>query len=225
MTVIFVLLTFAAFIVVDYLLHRKKAPGVRATVEAGQTREMPAGEASYVDGFLVPENLRYHPGHSWALRERKRRVRVGIDEFAAALVGRAERIEVPKPGVWIRQGQRALAFYRDGEKTEILSPTEGEVIEINPDVLRDPALVRRDPYGQGWMMVLDVPDEETMNRNLVPEGLVRSWMRSAVNRLYALQPPLAGAVAADGGRPAEDLVAALPDASWKELTQEFFLTK
>jgi hypothetical protein len=55
--------------------------------------------------------------------------------------------------------------------------------------------------------------------------MIRSWMRDAVERLYSLQPQLAGAVAADGGRPAEDLFAALPDASWQDLTAEFFLTK
>ena len=60
-------------------------------------------------------------------------------------------------------------------------------------------------------------------RNLVPVKLVRDWMREAVERLYARQPQLAGAVAADGGRPAEDLLRALPGANWKEITGEFFL--
>jgi len=69
-----------------------------------------------------------------------------------------------------------------------------------------------------------VPDEENTSRNLVPKGLVREWMRDAVTRLYSRQPALAGAVAADGGRPAEDLLAALPDANWKTTTSEFFLT-
>jgi hypothetical protein len=55
--------------------------------------------------------------------------------------------------------------------------------------------------------------------------MVRNWMRESVERLYALQPRLAGAVAADGGRPADDLLAAVPDVSWKEVTGEFFLTK
>ena len=59
------------------------------------------------------------------MRERKRLARVGVDEFAAALMGRIERIELPKPGTWLRQGQKAFSFYRDGEKTEVLSPTEG----------------------------------------------------------------------------------------------------
>jgi hypothetical protein len=55
--------------------------------------------------------------------------------------------------------------------------------------------------------------------------LVGEWMREAVERLYARQPMLAGAVAADGGRPADDLMTALPGANWQDVTGEFFLTK
>jgi hypothetical protein len=69
-----------------------------------------------------------------------------------------------------------------------------------------------------------VPDEETTVRNLVPKSMVKTWMRDAVERLYAKQPSLAGAVAADGGRPVHDIAAHLPGTEWKELTREFFLT-
>jgi glycine cleavage system H protein len=222
MTVILVLLTFVVFVVVDYLLSRKKVPQAEAGIEA---LPIPNMDPSYVDGFLTPERFRYHPGHSWTFRERKQLVRVGVDEFAAKLMGRIERIELPKPGVWVRQGQKALAFYRNGEKTEMLCPTEGEIVDINAEVLKDPSLLNKDSYGQGWLLMVNVPDEETIDRNMVPSGIVRSWMRDAVERLYAQQPQLAGAVAADGGLPADDLSATLPDVSWKELTREFFLTK
>jgi glycine cleavage system H lipoate-binding protein len=151
-------------------------------------------------------------------------VRVGADEFAAALLGRIERVELPKPGTWIRQGQTAISFFRDGQKAEMVSPTEGEVLEVNTELLSNPSALRNDPYGKGWMLSVHVPDEENTGRNLIPAGLVREWMRDAVERLYARQPALAGAVAADGGRPAEDLFSALPDANWKEVTGEFFLT-
>jgi hypothetical protein len=49
-------------------------------------------------------------------------------------------------------------------------------------------------------------------------------MREAVERLYARQPALAGAVAADGGHGVEDLLAEVPGANWREVTGEFFLT-
>jgi glycine cleavage system H protein len=222
MTVPLVLVTFLVFIVLDYFLNRRKALNTVA-VEAPKAVPTLVG-GDYVDGFLVPETVSYHSGHSWLVRERKNLVRVGADEFAAALLGHVERIELPKPGTWIRQGQKIVSFYRDGEKTELVSPTEGEVKEINSELITNPAALRQDPYGKGWLVSVHVPDEESTNRNLIPKGLVRSWMQDAVERLYARQPALAGAVAADGGRPAEDLLAGLPDARWREVTAEFFLT-
>jgi glycine cleavage system H lipoate-binding protein len=220
MTVILVLVTFSIFILLDWVINRRKAPQV-AVAPAYTARSL---DQSYVEGFLVPEQLSYHPGHSWAMQERRNLVRIGMDDFAAALAGHVERIELPKPGQWIRQGQKAWSLYRDGEKTEMVSPTEGEVIEINPEVAANPELLRKDPYGKGWLAMVHVPDEESTTRNLVPKGLVRSWMREAVGRLYARQPQLAGAVAADGGLPTEDLLAGLPDANWRQVTGEFFLT-
>ena len=222
MTVLLVLATFLVFIVLDYVLNRRKALN---TVPVQAPQAVPAAPGGdFVDGFKVPEQLSYHPGHSWLVRERKNVVRVGADEFAAALIGKIERIELPKPGQWIRQGQKVLAFYRDGEKAEMVSPTEGEVLEINTEILNNPAAFRQDPYGKGWLVSVHVPDEENTNRNLVPKGLIREWMRESVERLYARQPVLAGAVAADGGRPTEDLITALADANWKATTGEFFLT-
>lgn len=222
MTVILVLGTFVVFIVLDYALNRNKAVRTVPVAVSHSATAVPEGE--FVSGFHTPESLSYHPGHSWLVQERKNVVRVGADEFAAALAGKVENIELPKPGQWIRQGQRVLSFLRNGEKAAMVSPTEGEVMAVNQDVLQNPGLFRQDPYGKGWLLTIHVPDEENTARNLVPKGLVREWMRESVERLYARQPMLAGAVAADGGRPCEDLLAEVPGANWKELTGEFFLT-
>ncbi|MCC6590015.1 MAG: glycine cleavage system protein H [Bryobacterales bacterium] len=220
MTVLFVLATFFLFIVLDWVLSRNRVPVVKPVIA-----EAPSETDGIVNGFLVPDRLRYHAGHSWLMRERRNLVRVGIDDFAARLAGTVEGIELPKPGTWIRQGQKAWTMMRNGETSAMVSPTEGEVVEINPDVVKDPSLVRKDPYGQGWLMTIHVPDEEGTTRNLVPRNLVSSWMRDAVERLYSFQPELAGAVAADAGEPVEDIAAALPHVKWSELTSEFFLTR
>ena len=223
MTVILVLFTFAVFILIDYWLAYKEATQV-VTAEAPR-KPVAAIEPAFVEGFLVPETVRYHAGHGWVAAERPHLATVGMDEFAAALAGKIDRIELPRPGTWVRQGQRAVKLFRNGLKAEVVSPTEGEVIEVNPEALADPSIVRQDPYGRGWLMRIHVPDEEGTTRNLIPKSLVTGWIHDAAQRLYALQPQLAGAVAAEGGRPVEDVATALGAEGWKQLTAGFFLTE
>lgn len=108
MTVILVLAMFLAFILLDYVVNRGKA---MRTVPVSASNTVPAQfGGDMVEGFHVPETVSYHSGHSWLMQERKNVVRVGADEFAAALLGKIERIELPKPGQWIRQGQKFSRF-------------------------------------------------------------------------------------------------------------------
>src|SRR4051794_24610943 len=105
MTVLLVLATFLVFVLLDYAMNRNNALAIVPAINMPQT--VPAGPGGdFVSGFHVPENVAFHPGHSWILRERKNVVRVGADEFAAALLGKVEKIELPKPGTWVRQGQK-----------------------------------------------------------------------------------------------------------------------
>jgi glycine cleavage system H lipoate-binding protein len=146
-----------------------------------------------------------------------------MDDFAAALAGPIEAIDLPEPGHWIRQGQKAWTLHREGAEAEMVSPIEGEVIEVNSQVLEDPSLIRKDPYGDGWLFTAHVPDDESTLRNLVPARLVKNWMRDAAERLYALQPRIAGPVAADGGLATVDVFSGLEDLTWKDAAREFFL--
>ena len=70
-----------------------------------------------------------------------------------------------------------------------------------------------------------MPDPENTARNLIPKGMVAAWMRQTAEALYALQPQTAGATAADGGQPVDDLCVGLPQEKWSALTREFFLTR
>ena len=133
MTVLLVLGTFLVFIVLDYALNGRKA--LHLVPAKAQVAVAARVGSDYVDGFLVPASVSYHSGHSWLVRERQNVVRVGADEFAAALMGKIEKIELPKPGQWVRQGQKVVSFFRDGQKTEMVSPTEGEIMAINTEVI------------------------------------------------------------------------------------------
>ena len=222
MTALLVLLTCAVFLTIDYVRSRKrgKAPVVaREPKPAALPKLVPA----FVGGFEVPENLRYHPGHTWALAESPSLVRVGLDDFAARLLGKIEEITLPKRGQWIRQGQKIVTVLRGGSKAELVSPIEGEVANVNEAALADKSLAARDPYGEGWLLTVQSPDAKTSFRNLLGGSVARKWMEEAASRLRMRMPVLAGAVAQDGGVAVDDIAAHLPDEAWSELAKEFFL--
>jgi glycine cleavage system H protein len=219
MTVILLIVTFAAFIAADFLLNRKKVP------IAAAEKQVPARRISrdVVEGIPMPANLRYHPGHTWLEQERKNVVRVGVDAFAAAITAGVEAIELPLPGRWVRQGQKIITLRRGGQKFELVSPVEGEVTAVNADTLTKPEALKQDPYGSGWLLRVYSPDEEALARNLLPATLLRPWMRQALDHLFALQPQLAGATAADGGLPVDNISEALKGLPASQITEEFFL--
>src|SRR5215475_11450589 len=112
MTVLLVLFTFVTFLLIDHFYSRKHV--VEPALQVAPRSEVkPRLAPSLVGGFQVPENLRYHPGHTWALSESPSLVRVGMDQFASKLTGRVDSITLPQRGQWIRQGQKVCTVHRD----------------------------------------------------------------------------------------------------------------
>ena len=223
MTVILVLLTFAIFLFIDYVRSQKQAakqPALQAMKREVAPRVVPA----LVSGFQVPDNLRYHPGHTWALSESPDLVRVGMDDFATKLAGKIERIALPQRGRWIRQGQKLWTIFRDGKSVDMVSPIEGTISDVNEAVVQNPDLARKDPYGEGWLLAVQSPDAKTNFRNLLGGGLARWWTEESALRLQKRMPAMAGALAQDGGVAVDDLTAHMPDQDWAALTKEFFLS-
>lgn len=221
MTVILVLVTFATFLLIDHFYSRKRVvtqPVLMAAKREAQPR------SGVVGGFQVPENLRYHPGHTWALNESPSLVRVGMDDFASKLIGKVERIVLPQRGQWIRQGQKIATIFRDGAAVDMVSPIEGSIADVNDTVARDPMLARKDPYGEGWLVTVQSPDAKTNFRNLLGGALARWWTEESASRLQRKMPQMLGALAQDGGVAMENLTDQIPDKEWTAVAKEFFLS-
>lgn len=222
MTVILVLLTFAIFLMIDYARGEKlaKQPVVRAAAKETAPRVVPA----LVAGFQVPENVRYHAGHTWALSESQDLIRVGMDDFASKLVGKIENIALPQRGRWVRQGQKIWTIFRDGKSVDMVSPIEGTVTDVNEAAAKNPDLARKDPYGDGWLLKVQAPDAKVNFRNLLGGELARLWTEASAMRLQKRIPVMATALAQDGGVAVDDLTAHMPDEDWAAMTKEFFLS-
>jgi len=223
MTVILVLLMFATFLLIDHFYSRKSVviqPALQTAKREGAPRLAP----SLVGGFQVPENLRYHPGHTWALSESPSLVRVGMDQFASKVTGKVECITLPQRGQWIRQGQKIWTLHRDGGSVDMLSPIEGSIADVNDAVTRNPELASKDPYGEGWLVTVQSPDAKTNFRNLLGGALARWWTEESASRLQRKMPMALGALAQDGGVAVDDLASQLPEKEWAAVAKEFFLS-
>ena len=223
MTVILVLLTFATLLLIDHFYSRKQV-AVAPLLTAAKREPQPRPAPGLVGGFRVPENLRYHPGHTWALSESPNLVRVGMDDFASKLIGKVERIVLPQRGQWIRQGQKMATIYRDGVAVDMLSPIEGSVADVNESVSSDPKMTQNDPYGEGWLVTVQSPDAKTNFRNLLGGTLARWWTEESAGRLQKKMPMLCGALAQDGGVAMNNLTEQIPEKEWATITKEFFLS-
>jgi glycine cleavage system H lipoate-binding protein len=228
MTVLLVLFTFVTFLLIDYFRTRHAViqPALQVS-QAKQESVSPRLQPALVGGFAVPENLRYHPGHTWALSESPTLVRVGMDDFASKLTGTVASITLPQRGQWIRQGQKMCTIHRDGCTVDMVSPIEGSVSDINEAIVTNPKLALNDPYGDGWLLTVQAPDAKTSFRNLLGGPLARWWTEESASRLQRRMPlamATAGAYAQDGGIAVDNLAAQIPDKDWAPLAKEFFLS-
>ena len=174
--------------------------------------------------FNLPEGLHFHRGHAWAVPERDGLFRVGIDDFAQRLVGRADALDLPRPGTVVEVGTPGMKLKVDGHAVKVLSPVGGEVVETNPDALRDPRVVCDDPYGTGWLMKVRVPRPALALSNLLSGKVARAWMDEAAETLSSLMGPKLGPVLQDGGVPVSGFARELSPQEWPRIAEELLLT-
>ncbi len=227
MSILFALFTFLIIISVGYFMRGHQTAAQHEAVQ----QPLPVQPAVSVmepvalqqTPFDFPKNYAFHPGHTWVMNEGHENARIGLDAFASNLLGKVDKVEVIGLNRWVRQGQKLGTITVNGITTDFMSPIEGVITSMNHDVLRDPELLSKDPYGQGWICTVKSPEMSTGFKNLFTNGMVQAWMGESFRRLNSYAAPL-GAAAADGGVPVPGLITKVAGATQREIIHEFFLS-
>jgi len=223
MVAILVLATFVIFVLVDYYFQRRAPRPALAVAPTEHAEEVPF-PINVVGGFKVPAHLSYHPGHAWAMKEARQVVRIGLDDFAARLAGEVDSIELPARGRWLRQGEKGWTLTRGEHRFQMLSPIEGEVIDVNMEALKNAALVHDDPFGAGWLVTVHAPAADANLKNLLKGRLAQRWMEESVAALNSKIDGRAGVYLQDGGHAVPDVLTQVAEERWDALLREFFLS-
>lgn len=104
---------------------------------------------------MIPSNLRYHEEHEW-VRVEGAQATIGISHFAQDALGDIVFIDLPKVGAKITAGQQVGEVESTKTTSTIYTPVSGTIAKVNADLKDHPEVVNSDPYGKGWMVVVDL---------------------------------------------------------------------
>jgi len=105
-----------------------------------------------------PEDLRYTKEHEWVREEGEGRVRVGITDYAQDALGDVVYVDVPEVGTEVTANQAFSEVESTKSVSDVFAPVSGTVLERNALLEERPELVNEQPYGDGWIVVLQVSE-------------------------------------------------------------------
>lgn len=163
-----------------------------------------------------------HPGHTWMRMTQDGDVMVGVDDFAAGVLGEISSIVLPRYLTKVRQGKPSFTIDHNGRSVTFVSPVTGRVVEKNEMVLNYPALAIVSPLRDGWLFKVHPSDLPNERRNLLAGRWAEIWMemaRTNLLRFFSMSPV---PVSQDGGKIVSDLPHRCSEAEWNTLKREFF---
>ncbi len=105
----------------------------------------------------VPDELRYSTDHEWVLVQADR-AKVGITDYAQDALGDVVFVELPEVGAEVTVGASFGEIESTKSVSDVYAPLSGKVVEVNTDLDDGPERLNEDPYGEGWICVVEITD-------------------------------------------------------------------
>jgi glycine cleavage system H protein len=118
---------------------------------------------------LIPPDLRYTREHEWASIDEAGRITVGITDFAQERLGDVVYLDLPATGTTVASGESMGEVESTKSVSDIYAPIDGSVAEVNAECGENPAAVNQDPYGEGWLVILQPSERSDYDTLLTAE--------------------------------------------------------
>jgi glycine cleavage system H protein len=125
------------------------------------------GVRAWDGGNMYPDDLKYNVEHTWLRLEGDNRGRCGITAYAQEQLKEVVYIELPEIGAEVTYMEPFGVIESVKATNDLYSPVSGIVVERNDALVDDPGRVNSDPYGEGWMIVIEMSNKEELGR-LIP---------------------------------------------------------
>jgi glycine cleavage system H lipoate-binding protein len=182
-----------------------------------------------VSGCQIAPDLFFHRGHSWARVEEQGVIRTGLDDFGQRMLGRAYSLSLPAPKTTVCQGKAGGQVTHQSGVVAFAAPVSGRVRETNLNLRQRPELLNHDPYGNGWILLIEPADLKGSLKRLMYGAEVRPWLQAEIEKLSLLidetvDPEDRSPVRSmrDGGSLTRDFMSGLNVAQRRRIISSFF---
>jgi len=117
----------------------------------------------------IPTELKYSQNHEW-VKVDGNRVIVGIDDYAQSQLGDVVFVELPEVDSVVTCGDSFSVVESVKAVSDIYAPVSGKIVEVNEVLVDTPECMNQDPYGQGWIAVIEFTDKSELDNLLDSEG-------------------------------------------------------
>ena len=116
----------------------------------------------------VPDDLLYSKDHEWVRVESDGRVRIGVTDYAQDALGDVVYVQIPSVGTPVASGDSFSEVESTKSVSDIYAPVSGTLSEVNVALGDQPQQVNIDPYGDGWLCVIELSDVSELSTLLDP---------------------------------------------------------
>jgi len=178
-----------------------------------------------VSGVQVADNYYHHIGHSWVQPLQDGWVRIGIDDFTSKVFGPSDPITLPSVGDFLMQGEVGWVLNRNDHEAPMQSPVSGIVFAVNDRIRKQPEITHNDPYGEGWLFLLNPVSLKIDMKALSLGKKCFQWIENEIQNLLKFLGPECERLAATGGDLIDDIYGQFPEIDWSRLVRMFLGTK
>lgn len=134
-----------------------------------------------IGGYNMPDELYYHPEHAWVKVE-DGKARVGMNDMFQGSSGDIVYVDLPFEGDSVEAGEVCGKIQSAKWIGKLVAPVSGEIVQVNEELENDSTLVNKDPYGEGWIVVIEPGNLEGDLANLMQGDAVKEWLEAEVKR-------------------------------------------
>jgi len=177
----------------------------------------------------VMKGVYFDKSHTWSYMEKDGNVRIGIDDFLQHVTGTLTKIKFKEPGDHVRRGEKIFTIIRNGKQIDIHSPISGIIRERNVSLIEDSSAINREPFGDGWVYLIEPVNWEKEIRFMFMSEKYQEWIKDEILRLREFfgivlrpgKPAYSQVILQDGGELVDNVLSDMEPEVWEEFQRNF----